>query len=532
MRSLNHTTAVPSVYARTIPAALARAAGDWPDVESVIDGDVRLTFRDLDDRSLVAAQALIAAGIRPDDRVGIWAPNWHEWIVALFGIYRAGATLIPLNTRYKADEAKFILERARARLLFTTTAFLGVDYVGELVAAGGAEGVEQVIALRGPARAGVKSWAEFLDGARGVGPDEVFAREDALTYDDTSDILFTSGTTGTPKGAMLRHGASARAFEDYGEVNDMRAGDRMLGIPPFFHGFGLKAGILVSVLRGMTLIPMETFDTQRACRLIATERVTVLPGPPTVFQMLCADSVDPEQFASLRVATTGSARMEPSILMRAKEVMGLSAIITGYGLTEATTFSSHNTYRDSLQANLETVGTAVPGTELKVVAEDGTDLGIGEAGEVLIRGYTVMKGYFEDPEATAWAIDPDGWLRTGDVGTLDHHGRLRITDRKKDMFIVGGFNAYPAEIEKLLITHPSVADAAVLGIPDERLGEVGIAFVVPAAGQRPQESELIAWSRERLANFKVPRRVVLLPELPRNASGKVVKSRLRDRVVI
>jgi acyl-CoA synthetase (AMP-forming)/AMP-acid ligase II len=212
--------------------------------------------------------------------------------------------------------------------------------------------------------------------------------------------------------------------------------------------------------------------------------------------------------------------------------MGLSAIITGYGLTEATTFSSHNTYRDSLQANLETVGTAVPGTELKVVAEDGTDLGIGEAGEVLIRGYTVMKGYFEDPEATAWAIDPDGWLRTGDVGTLDHHGRLRITDRKKDMFIVGGFNAYPAEIEKLLITHPSVADAAVLGIPDERLGEVGFAFVVPAAGERPQESELIAWSRERLANFKVPRRVVLLPELPRNASGKVVKSRLRDRVVI
>ena len=490
----------------TIPAALARAAERFGDDEAVVTPDVRLTFGQLADRVERAMGFLQRRGIEAGDRVAIWAPNSPEWAVASLAIHSIGAVLVPLNTRFKGAEARYALETAGVRLLLTVRDFLGTDYV-ELL--GPVDGID-VVDLAGG-----------LDHGAPGRPADVGA-------DDLSEIMFTSGTTGAPKGAMLRHGATIRVMMTWVDTVGLEHGDRYLIVNPFFHTFGLKAGILTCLLRGATMIPMPTLDLPVAVATIEKERVTTLPGPPTLYQMLL-DHPDLRRhdLSSLRLAVTGAAMVPVELIRRMREELTFSTILTAYGLTESTGVVTMCRRDDDDETVATTSGRAIPDVELEVVSADGTAQAAGAPGEVVVRGYNVMAGYYGDPEATATTIDTDGWLHTGDVGILDEGGNLRITDRTKDMFIVGGFNAYPAEIENMIMRNPAVAQVAVVGVPDDRLGEVGVAFVVPRRQATVDPSALIEWCRAEMANYKVPRQVRVVDALPLNASGKVLKFELR-----
>jgi HIP---CoA ligase len=523
---------VEQIDARTIPAAVERAAARFGDGEGLVDGDRRLTFAELAAAADEAARAYVAAGIEPGDRVAIWAPNMGDWVVAALGAFRAGAVVVTVNTRFKGSEAAHVIGTAQARLLVTVTDFLDTDYVALLADAdtGVPACLEQTVVLAGPVPEGAIAWRDFLAAGAEVDPAVTAERAAAIAPDDVSTIIFTSGTTGKPKGAMLRHEASVRAYNAWASVVGLREGDRYLIVNPFFHCFGLKAGILACLLKGATIVPHPVFDVPSVMRRVDEERITMLPGAPAVYQTIL-DHPDLADYdlSSLRLAVTGAATVPVEMVRRMASELTFRTIVTGYGLTEATGIATMCRHTDDPETIANTAGRPIPGVEVVVINDDGKVLGAGQPGEVLVRGYNLMAGYFGDDAATAEAIDADGWLHTGDVGVLDEAGNLRITDRTKDMFTVGGFNAYPAEIENVLMTHPAVGQVAVIGVPDHRLGEVGRAFVVPRAGAAVDEAELITWARERMANYKVPRSVEVVDALPLNATGKVLKYVLRER---
>ncbi len=522
----------------SIPALLRDASDRFGDDEAVVDRSVepplRLSFAELRERADEMARAVVASGIRPGDRVAIWAPNCWEWVVAVMGLQSAGAALVPLNTRYKGMEAAEILRRSGARLLFTVEGFLGNDYVTMLDEAGRPPALEHVVLLRdtGAVPAGAEPLDVFLAAGSGVTPEEIDRRVAALTGAEMSDLLFTSGTTGHPKGVVQTHAKSLRAFLDWSDLVGLRADDRYLIINPFFHTFGYKAGILACLMTGATMVPLGVFDVDAALEVIGAERISMIPGPPTLYQtLLHHPAYDRERASSLRLAVTGAAVVPVELVRSMERDLGFETVLTAYGLTEACGVVTVCRREDGAETIATTSGRAIPGVEVRVVDDDGVEVARGGSGEVVVRGYNVMDGYFEEPEQTAEAIDADGWLHTGDVGVMDEQGYLRITDRTKDMFIVGGFNAYPAEIEQLLLAHPEVAQVAVVGVPDDRQGEVGFAFVVPTAGADPEPDEVVAWAREHMANFKAPRHVRVVDALPLNASGKVLKYELRERAV-
>ena len=467
------------------------AADRFGDAEAVVDGPIRLTFSELVERIRCAAGAFTHLGVGKGERVAIWAPNSAEWIVAAFGLLTAGGVLVPVNTRFKTEEAGDIIVRSDAKAVLVQKGFLGQDYTAPA-------GIP-VIDLK----------SDFLSGG------SPFERASSGT--DISDIMFTSGTTGRPKGAMMNHQQTLRMYEEWATLADLREGDRYLQINPYFHTFGLKAGLIASFLRGATMLPVAVFDVNTVVDLVERERITMLPGPPTLYHSLLTVR-DKAKLSTLRAGVTGAADIPVELVHRIHGELPFQTLMTGYGLTEA-----------------GNVTLSLPGDSFEDVATtagvpcDGVEVRIADDGEVLVRGYGVMQGYLDDPDATAEAIDGDGWLHTGDLGNFTAAGRLRIVGRKKDMFIVGGFNAYPAEIEGFLLSHPAVAQAAVIGVPDERLGQVGKAFIVSSPNyQAPIDAdELIGWCRDRMAGFKVPRSVQFLDALPLNATGKVVKNLLR-----
>jgi acyl-CoA synthetase (AMP-forming)/AMP-acid ligase II len=514
----------------TIPGLVRYSADEFPDLEALVDGDSRLSFPELATAVDAAAAAAMAAGVEAGDRAAIWAPNVAEWVVAALGLLTAGAILVPLNTRFKGREAADILARSRAKLLFCVNGFLGNDYVAMLRDAELPE-LQRTIVLRGDVPEGTQAWADYLAGGTSIDPKDVAARAASVSGDDLSDILFTSGTTGRPKGVMVTHAQTLRVFGSWTEVIGLARGDRYLIVNPFFHNFGYKAGLVACLMRGATILPVATLDVPDVLRRVADERVSMLPGPPTLYQSIL-NHPDRGAFdlSSLRLAVTGAAAVPVELIRRMRQELTFKTIITGYGLTECTGTAAMCRHDDDPETIANFSGRAIDDTELRVIDDSGAEVPRGEPGEVVTRGYHVMKGYLDDPEATAEAVDTDGWLHTGDIGIMDDRGYIRITDRKKDMYIVGGFNAYPAEIEGVLLTHPAVAQVAVVGVPDQRLGEVGVAFVVPRTGvEVPAAEDVISWAREQMANYKVPRAVHFVEQLPLNASGKVLKFELRDR---
>jgi HIP---CoA ligase len=502
----------------TIPGLVARAAALFAEREALVDERERLTFAQLGAQAERAGRALVASGIAPGDRVAIWAPNCTEWVIAALGISAAGGVIVPPNTRFKGGEARYVLDRADVKLLFTVTDFLDNDYEAMLRAEPTLPQLREIIDLRGP------GWAEFL--ARDAGA----PLPGRITGDDLCAILFTSGTTGRPKGAMLTHSATVRAYDAWSTVVGLREGDRYLVVNPFFHSFGLNAGIVASLVKGATIIPHAVFDVDAVMKRAADERVSMLPGPPTVYQSILDHPRLAEfDMSSLRLAVTGAAPVPVEMIRRMRAELGFETIVTGYGLTEATGIATMCRHDDDPETISGTSGRAIPDVEVRIVNDEGAEVPRGEPGEVVIRGYNVMRGYIHDPEATAEAIDGEGWLHTGDVAVMNERGYIRITDRTKDMFIVGGFNAYPAEIENMINDHPAVGQVAVVGIPDDRMGEVGYAYVIPRLNASITPDELRAWCREKMANYKVPRYFEIVEALPLNASGKVLKYELRDR---
>jgi HIP---CoA ligase len=481
----------PSLAWQTIPEMVLSAADRFGDAEAIVDGPLRYTFREVVDRIRCAAGAFASLGIDKGDRVAIWAPNSAEWIIAAFGLLTAGGVLVPVNTRFKPDEAGDIITRSGAKAVLVQKGFLGQDY--------SAPAGIPVIDLK----------SGFLCGGSPF--------ERPVSGTDVSDIIFTSGTTGRPKGAMMHHRQTLRMYEEWATLADLRQGDRYLMINPYFHTFGLKAGLIASFLRGATMLPLPVFDLEAVVDIVERERISMLPGPPTLYHSLLTIG-DKSKLSSLRAGVTGAADIPVELVRRIHGELPFQTLMTGYGLTEAgnVTLSRPG---DSFEEVATTAGLPCEDVEVRI-AEDG---------EVLVRGYGVMQGYLDDPAATAQAIDDDGWLHTGDLGNFDKSGRLKIDGRKKDMFIVGGFNAYPAEIEGFMLEHPAVAQVAVIGVPDERLGQVGKAFVVlldDAVGT-VSEDDVLAWCRDRMAGFKAPRHVEFLARLPLNATGKVMKDQLR-----
>jgi len=513
----------------TIPNLARSAAERFGSDEAVVDGDVRLSFAELWAAAEQAGRAFVAAGVGPGDRVAIWSPNVHEWIVALLGLQAAGGVLVPVNTRYKGAEAAYLLDTSRAKVLVTVDGFLGNDYVS-MLAGHDLPHLARTVLLRGDAPTGGQAWADFLAAGDEVPAEALVERMAALGPDDVSDIIFTSGTTGNPKGVVCTHGQTLRGFADWAAIVGLRRDDRYLVINPFFHSFGYKAGIVAALTVGATLVPQAVFDIPQAMANVEAHRITALPGPPAIYQtFLNHPDLDREAMSSLRLAVTGAAPVPVELIERMQRELGFETVVTAYGLTETCGIVTVCWPDDPPERISASSGRAIPGVEVRIVDDDGHDVPTGEPGEIVVRGYNVMRGYFEDPERTAETIDADGWLHTGDIGTMDADGYVAITDRKKDMFICGGFNAYPAEIERLLLTHPGIAQAAVIGVPDERLGEVGTAFVVPRSGASVDPAEVVAWAKEHMANYKAPRHVQVVEALPMNASNKVLKGELRAR---
>jgi acyl-CoA synthetase (AMP-forming)/AMP-acid ligase II len=513
---------------KTIPKLVLGAAERHAQLRALEEGELKLSFAELAERCIQAAAAFRASGIQRGDRVAIWAPNQWEWVIAAIGLQGAGAALVPLNTRMKGGEAAYILQKSRSVILCTVGEFVGNRYV-EMLRAEKLPDLREIVALRGAVE-GTVSFEKFL--TRGDSMPRERAREmlNAVEPDDLADIMFTSGTTGRPKGVMTTHAQNMAVYNVWAETVGLRRGDHYLVIGPFFHGFGYKAGWLAGLIVGATIFPHAIFEPKAVLERVAREKITVMPGPPTIYQTLLAMPDRSKcDTRSLRLAVTGAAAVPVELVHRMRRELGFESVITAYGLTETSGTVSICRQDDSPETIATTSGCAIPGVEVKCVNAEGKEVPRGEAGEIWVRGYNNMKGYLDDPEETAKTIDREGWLHTGDVGVMDARGYLQITDRVKDMFINGGFNCYPAEIENGIFEHPAVQQVAVIGIPDERMGEVGMAFVVRRPGAKLEAAELIAWCREKMANYKVPRRVEFLAELPQNASGKVLKFELRKR---
>ncbi|HEX3547009.1 MAG TPA: 3-((3aS,4S,7aS)-7a-methyl-1,5-dioxo-octahydro-1H-inden-4-yl)propanoate--CoA ligase FadD3 [Mycobacterium sp.] len=515
---------------RTIPQVLDRIADGFSEHNALVDAggstgaDRRFTYADLRAEVRRAAAAMIDMGVGAGDRVAIWSPNTWHWVVACLATQYAGAVVVPLNTRYTASEAADILARTGAPLLIAAGEFLGADKTAEL---NRNELPKLQHIVRVPIHKDDGTWDGFVARGDGLAAKErVDARAATVKPDDVSDILFTSGTTGRSKGALCLHRQSLDAPAAWAACGQVTSADRYLCINPFFHNFGYKAGILACLQTGATLIPQLTFDPEKAMQAVQEHRITVLPGPPTIYQTLLDHPKRGDyDLTSLRFAVTGAAVVPVVLIERMQRELDIDIVLTAYGLTEASGFGTMCRADDDAVTVATTCGRPIADFELRIAGAHAT----GETGEVLLRGPNVMLGYLDDPDATAAAIDADGWLHTGDVGTVDEKGNLRITDRLKDMYICGGFNVYPAEVEQVLARLDGVVESAVIGVPDARLGEVGKAFIVTKPGAVLDEEIVIAYTRQHLANFKAPRSVEFLDVLPRNPGGKVVKPLLRER---
>ncbi len=510
----------------TIPRLLLDAAARHGDSMAVVESGTRTTYDGLLQRALRAGAVLAQAGVKAGDRVGILLPNSLSWIEAGLGAAFLGAVVVPVSTRLKGDEAAYILNKARVHTLIAVGNFLGTDYGAMLDR-------QDLPALRCRYRVGpgAEGWADWDAATQAIAPAGLAAIAEggrSVRPDDLAEVIFTSGTTGFPKGAMIRHGQIVGAYSFYADRAAIRQGDRYLIIAPMFHSFGWKAGVIASIARGATMYPLQAFDAGRVLALIDAEKITAMGGPPTIFSsLLDANRQAGRDMSSLRSVVTGASMVSPALITALLRDVGVERVVNAYGLTEASALVTMTRPDDDVDRVATTAGVVIDGVELRCVDPAGVPVPAGEAGEIEVRGYTVMAGYFDDPAATADTITADGWLRTGDVGVLDQDGYLRVTDRMKDMFITGGFNCYPAEIERLMLAHPDIREVAVIGMPDARLGEVARAIVVPADGRRIEPEALIAWCRGQMANYKVPRVVEVVDALPRNAMGKVQKFVLR-----
>jgi long-chain acyl-CoA synthetase len=488
-------------------ANLAKILSD--SVERNADGvalkldDAELTYGLLDGGSAAVAGLLKEKGFAPGDRVGIMLPNVPYFAVVYYGVLRAGGVVVPMNVLLKGREVKFYLEDPGAKIVFAWHEFAEAAEAGAEQA-----GAECVLVKPG-------EFEELLGGV--AEPATEYADRDG---DDTAVILYTSGTTGTPKGAELTHDNLRRNAEVASAVFDYGDGDVIFGGLPLFHSFGQTCALNCGIRAGATVTLLPRFDPGKALEIIERDKVTVMLGVPTMYAaMLHCESADQRDTSSLQFCGSGGAAM-PVEVMRAFEEKFDCKVLEGYGLSETSPVASFN--HPGKERKAGSIGTPIDGVEMKLVDDDGNDVAQGEVGEIVIKGHNVMKGYWKKPDATAEAIK-DGWFYSGDMGQVDEDGYFFIVDRKKDMIIRGGYNVYPREIEEVLYEHPAVREVAVLGVPDESLGEEVGAAVALKEGCDATEDELREFVKEQVAGYKYPRRVWFVDELPKGPTGKILK---------
>ncbi|CAA0082640.1 3-[(3aS,4S,7aS)-7a-methyl-1,5-dioxo-octahydro-1H-inden-4-yl]propanoyl:CoA ligase [Zhongshania aliphaticivorans] len=513
----------------TLPRLFGWAAQQFGDKAAIGEQTGNISYTELNDARRQAAKAFYAIGVRHGDRVAIWAPNSAEWIVAAAGLQSVGAILVPLNTRLQESEAADILHRAGVTVLVTTAEFrraapklvdklTSVNHCILLPASSEPSAIKEEI-----------SWADFLALAEQTDNAQFIAIERAVNPHDSADMLFTSGTTGKAKGVLCSHEQNIRVFQTWSATVGLRSDDNYLIINPFFHSFGYKAGWLAAIICGATILPMAKFDKQSVMEAIQRDKVTMLPGAPSLYEMLLADdSRHNYDLSSLRLGVTGAASVPVQLVRDMRSELGFETVVTAYGLTESTGVVTICRPDDDAEIIASTSGRAIDGVDVKCADPNtGIEVERGCEGEVWVRGYNVMQAYFDMPEATADAITADGWLKTGDIGVMDAQGYLRITDRLKDMYIMNGENVYPAEVEKVLYGLSGVAQVAVIGVPKVPQGEVGMAFVVRKPDSKLDVDSVRTFCGSQLASYKVPYYVEFVDALPLNASGKVVKTELK-----
>lgn len=547
---------------RTIPQLLDRAVAKHGSRDAVIfaanalgQSALTLSWYDLQVRSDEVAAALLALGIRRGNRVGIWSPNRVEWLLAQFGTARIGAVLVNINPAYRASELEFALNKVRCRALIMARALKSSDYLAMLkglapeVDRPGEEPVlesrrlphlKNVIVLDDAQRSGKQVLParaqRFADFVRHAGPAQharLKGLADALDPDDTINIQFTSGTTGSPKGAMLSHFNIVNNARYSARAMALDERDRLCIPVPLYHCFGMVLGVLACVASGATMVfPGESFEPRQTLATVARHRCTALHGVPTMFiAMLAEPSLAQHELASLRTGIMAGAPCPIETMRRVVDELHMTQVTIGYGMTETSPISFQSGVDDPLERRVTTVGRIHPHVEVKIVDAEGRIVPLGQQGELCTRGYSVMRGYWEEPQRTRESIDDAGWMHSGDLATLDAQGYCNIVGRVKDMLIRGGENVYPREIEEYLQRHAKVQAVQVFGVPDARLGEEICAWIVLEPGQSSSKEEIVAFCQGQIAHYKVPRHVRFVTEFPVTATGKPQKFVMRETMV-
>jgi len=535
--------------ARTLGELIDRASENWPDHEAVVYKDERITYREVRQRANRLAASLLRLGVRKGDKISVLFTNLPQWFYTEYAVDKIGGVVVPLNTRYSVKELEYILSHSDSTTLIMMDRFQKTDYLAmvkeicpelEACAPGGLRSprlpfLKNVIVSGGQRYEGTIDFADLMGAGVADTDPEVVMAQSKVEPEDIAHLPYTSGTTGDPKGVMTTHRQYLRF--NLGFINGIggfREDDRLCVAAPFSHNFGNSQGILTPAICGATSVLVETFDARRCLELIERERCTFFAGSPTMYvRMLRDENFSKYDLSSLRSGLIAAAPAPVTVIEEIQSKMGIKTLVNGYGMTENSVGTSMTRPGDPPEILSATVGRPLwPDYEVKVVdVKTGADLPAGRQGELCTRGPLVMKGYYKMPEETAKLIDSQGWFHTGDLAVIDEQGYIRITGRLRDVFMPGGLNVSPEEVEDVLYTHPKVKQVVVLGVPDDDLGEAGVAFVQLKAGHVTTDREIIDFCRGRLADFKIPKYVLFTRDFPMTSSGKVRRFILRDRAI-
>ena len=534
----------------TIGDLFDRIASADPEREALIVSHqgIRWTYRELAERVGVFARGLMALGVERGDRVGIWSPNWAEWVVTQFATAKIGAVLVNVNPAYRTHELEYALRQSACSVLIIAPPFKSSDYAGLLgqvvpemawsrpgnIHSETVPALRTVVTFGDQEVVGALTWPQVLDLAAGVSSEQLAARQESLQFDDPINIQYTSGTTGFPKGATLSHHSILNNGFLTGEREVLTADDRICIPVPFYHCFGMVLGNLAAVTHGATMVvPSQVFDPLETLETVAAERCTALYGVPTMFiAELGHERFTEFDLSSLRTGIMAGAPCPVEVMKQVQDEMHMREVTIAYGMTETSPVSFQTTIDDPLEKQVETVGRVHPHVECKIVdPETGRTVPRGETGELLTRGYLVMLGYWENPEATDLAIDAARWMHSGDLAAMDDEGYVRIVGRVKDMIIRGGENVYPREIEEFLYTHPKVSDVQVIGVPDDKYGEEIMAWVILKPGETADADEIREFCSGKITHFKIPRYWKFVDDFPMTVTGKVQKFLMREQAV-
>jgi fatty-acyl-CoA synthase len=530
----------------TLGKLLEQVANERPEHEAVVypDRNLRYTYKQFDDLCRHAAKGYMELGIQKGDHVAIWASNYPEWVTSQFATAKIGAVLVTVNTNYRAAELEYLLKQSDSTTLVLMESYKGTSYIDTLyevvpelkTSAPGCLQSEElpflknVIVLGENRYPGMFLWSDLMEMGEKAGDELLDERMNSLEPDDVINMQYTSGTTGFPKGVMLTHTNLVNNAANIAACMDLTHKDRMCIPVPFFHCFGCVLGTMACVSVGATMVPVQEFDVLSVLQAVQNEKCTALHGVPTMF-ISELNHPEFEQFdlSSLRTGIMAGSPCPTEVMKAVTEKMGAKEITIVYGQTESSPGITQTRTKDPIELRVSTVGRALPNVEVKIIDPvTNQEVPFGVQGELCTRGYHVMKGYYQNPDATNEAIDQDGWLHTGDLAVMDENGYCKITGRLKDMIIRGGENIYPREIEEFLYTHPKVLDVQIIGIPDEKYGEEVMAWIRLREEETATPEEIREYCEGKISHFKIPRYIEFCTEFPMTASGKIQKFKLRE----